>query len=125
MTSLEDTQSELARHIAAHAEVLENLNTGIVIYVPDVRVKFFNNAFVDLFNLDADVLATEPTMDEVLAAMRERRRTEEVPNFPAYKRERVKQLMGLIAPLEDMLHLPRSEEHTSVQSLMIISYAYS
>jgi signal transduction histidine kinase len=106
MTSLEDTQSELARHIAAHAEVLENLNTGIVIYGPDVRVKFFNNAFVDLFNLDPDFLGTEPTMAEVLEAMRERRRTEEVPNFPAYKRERVKQLMGLIAPLEELLHLP-------------------
>ncbi len=106
MTSLEDTQSELARHIAAHAEVLENLTTGIVIYGPDVRVKFFNNAFVDLFSLDADFLGTEPTMDEVLETMRERRRTEEVPNFPAYKRERVKQLMGLIAPLEELLHLP-------------------
>ncbi len=106
MTSLENTQSELARHIAAHAEVLENLNTGIVIYGPDVRVKFFNNAFVDLFNLEPDFLNSEPTMAEVLEAQRERRRTEEVPNFPAYKRERLKQLMGLIAPLEELLHLP-------------------
>src|SRR3546814_4438497 len=45
-------------------------------------------------------------MAEGLEARRERRRTEVVPNFPAYKRERVKQLMGLIAPLEELLHLP-------------------
>jgi signal transduction histidine kinase len=106
VTGLEDTQSELARHIAAHAEVLESLTTGIVIYGPDARVKFFNNAFVDLFNLEPDFLNTEPTMAEVLEAMRERRRTEEVPNFPAYKRDRVKQLMGVIAPIEELLHLP-------------------
>lgn len=106
LTGLEDTQSELARHIAAHAEVLENLSTGIVIYGPDARVKFFNNAFVDLFELESDFLNSEPTMAEVLEAMRESRRTEEVPNFPAYKREREKHLMGLIGPLEELLHLP-------------------
>jgi len=106
MTSLEETQSELARHIAAHADVLEALNTGIVIYGPDARVKFFNTAFQELFELDTRLLGNEPTMGEVLEAMRERRRTEEVPNFPAYKRDRVKQLMSVIGPLEELLHLP-------------------
>ena len=30
MTSLEATQFELARHVQAHAEVLESLGTGII-----------------------------------------------------------------------------------------------
>lgn len=42
VTSIEDTQSELQRHIAAHHEVLENLGTPIAIYGPDQRLEFLS-----------------------------------------------------------------------------------
>ncbi|MEX1205244.1 MAG: PAS-domain containing protein [Dongiaceae bacterium] len=106
MTDLEDVQSELARHVSAHAEVLGHLGTGIVIFGPDQRVKFFNNAYLDLFGLDEGFLNGEPTMAEVLETLRERRRLPEFADFPAYKRDRVRQLMGVIAPLEELIHLP-------------------
>src|SRR5690606_13038203 len=65
-TALEEPHSELARHIAAHDDVLQSLGTGIVIFGPDRRVKFFNSAYRDLFELDAQFLRSEPTIDEVL-----------------------------------------------------------
>jgi signal transduction histidine kinase len=106
MTGLENTQAELARHIAAHAEVLEHLGTGIVIYGPDSRVKFFNTAYLEQFGLDEDFLGSEPTMGEVLEALRERRRLPEHADFPSYKRELVRHLTGIITPQEELLHLP-------------------
>ena len=106
MTNLENTQSELARHIAAHAELLEHLGTGIVIYGPDSRVKFFNTAYLEQFGLDEEFLGSEPTMAEVLEALRERRRLPEHADFPSYKRELVRHLTGIIHPHEELLHLP-------------------
>jgi signal transduction histidine kinase len=106
LTALEDTQSELARHISAHAEVLETLSTGIVIYGPDGRVKFFNSAFAALWQLDERWLSTEPSFGEVLEVLRENRRLPEAVDFQSYKRGLQKQLLGIIEPIEDLLHLP-------------------
>src|SRR5690606_36048815 len=50
-TGLAETRTELARHVAAHADVLERLGTAIVIYGSDRRVKFFNSAFAKLWHL--------------------------------------------------------------------------
>src|SRR5262249_6133338 len=86
-TALEDTHSELARHIAAHDDVLQSLGTGIVIFGPDRRVKFFNSAYRDLFELDAQFLRSEPTIDEVLDALRERRQIAEQADFRNSKQE--------------------------------------
>jgi signal transduction histidine kinase len=106
MTALEDTQGELERHISAHAEVLETLGTAIVIYGPDGRVKFFNSAFAALWQLDERWLETEPSLGEVLETLRENRRLPETVDFKSYKRDQQKQLLGLIEPIEDLMHLP-------------------
>jgi len=41
-TDLENVQAELARHIAAHADVLENVATAIAIYGPDHAAQIYN-----------------------------------------------------------------------------------
>ncbi len=106
LTALEDTQGELERHISAHAEVLETLGTGIVIYGPDGRVKFFNSAFAALWQLDERWLETEPSLGEVLEVLRENRRLPETVDFRSYKSDLKKQLLGIIEPIEELLHLP-------------------
>ncbi len=106
LTALEDTQAELERHISAHAEVLETLGTGIVIYGPDGRVKFFNSAFAALWQLDERWLETEPNLGEVLELLRENRRLPETVDFKSFKSDLQKQLLGIIEPIEDLLHLP-------------------
>ena len=105
-TALEDTHSELARHIAAHDDVLQSLGTGIVIFGPDRRVKFFNSAYRDLFELDAQFLRSEPTIDEVLDSLRERRKIGEQADFRNYKQEFARHLMAIIGPFEELMHTP-------------------
>jgi signal transduction histidine kinase len=105
-TDLENVQAELARHIAAHADVLENVATAVAIYGPDTRIKFYNTAFSVLWRLEEDWLTTEPTLGEVLERLRERRRIPEYADFRAFKRQQLAMFTSLIDPQEELLHLP-------------------
>jgi len=105
-TDLENIQAELARHIAAHADVLENVAVAIAIYGPDTKLTFFNTAFASLWRLEEDWLVTEPTLDEVLERLRERRRIPEHADFRAFKRQQLAMFTSLLEPQEELLHLP-------------------
>ncbi|MDX1575043.1 MAG: PAS-domain containing protein [Kiloniellales bacterium] len=105
-TASEELQSELKRHIAAHAEVLEALGSGIAIFGPDMRLKFFNTAYARLWDLEEEALKDEPHLNDIHELLRERRRLPEQSDFPAYKRDQVRLFSTLIEPLEDLLHLP-------------------
>jgi signal transduction histidine kinase len=105
-TALEESHAELVRHIAAHDDVLQSLGTGIVIFGPDRRVKFFNGAYREQFGLDAGFLRSEPTIDQVLEAKREARKIAEQADFRSYKQEFIRHVMTLIEPFEDLIHTP-------------------
>jgi signal transduction histidine kinase len=105
-TALEESHAELVRHIAAHDDVLQSLGTGIVIFGPDRRVKFFNGAYSEQFGLDAAFLRSEPTIDQLLEAKRERRKIAEQADFRSYKQEFIRHVMTLIEPFEDLIHTP-------------------
>ena len=78
------------------------LSTGIVIFGPDRRVKFFNGAFRDLFNLDAPFLRQEPTADQFLDKLRERRQIPEQADFRSFKQEWTRHVMSVIEPFEEL-----------------------
>ncbi|MBI3710742.1 MAG: PAS-domain containing protein [Proteobacteria bacterium] len=105
-TAREEAQTELTRHIAAHADVLENLATAIAIYGADRRLKFFNTAFSKLWTLDEKWLRQGPDYGEVLEALRERRRLQEYADFPAFKRRSLKMFTSLVEPLEEWIYVP-------------------
>ncbi len=115
MTEAEDLRSELARHQAAHAEVLERLGSAISVFGPDMRLKFHNQAYSRLWELDEAFLRTEPTHGEVLEDLRARRKLPEYADFPSFKRERLAQYTRLIEPMEEMMHLP---DGTTLRVLM-------
>jgi len=106
LTDLETKEADLARHIAAHAEVLENIAVAIAIYAADTRLTFFNTAFARLWNLEEDWLATEPTLDEILERLRERRRLPEHADFRSFKKAQRAMFTSLLVPQEELLHLP-------------------
>ena len=105
-TDAEDYKAQLDRHIQAHGEVLENLGTAIAIWGPDMRLKFFNSAYAQLWRVDESTLSEEPHHNDVLEMLRENRRLPEQPDFPAYKAERLKVFSTLIEPMEELMHLP-------------------
>ncbi|MDJ0946953.1 MAG: PAS-domain containing protein [Kiloniellales bacterium] len=105
-TDVEELQSELSRHIDAHSEVLDNLASGIAIFGQDMRLKFYNGAYARMFHLDEDFLASEPHLNDVHEALRERRQIPESADFPKFKKERLRAFQTLIEPLEELQHLP-------------------
>lgn len=108
-TALESLQDQLSSHIGAHAEVLEQLSTAIVVYGPDKRVRFFNKAYVELTQLDRRFLESEPIFEEVYDALRERRMLPEYADFSAFKRSRAQLFRSLIDRHEELSYLPNGQ----------------
>ena len=106
VTSLEEAQAEIARHIAAHEDVLEGLSTAIAVFGPDKRLKFFNSAFADLWQVDPAQLDADPTITEFLELLRELRRLPEQSDFRAYRDHWNGLFTRLIDPMEDFFFLP-------------------
>ena len=105
-TSQEELQTQVERHVAAHAEVLENLGTAIAIFSTDTRLTFFNTAFSILWRLDSDWLITGPNYASILDSLRDHRRLPEVADYRAYKEEELRRFTSLLEAREDLLHLP-------------------
>ncbi|WP_084536350.1 PAS-domain containing protein [Azospirillum halopraeferens] len=106
LTAQEDLRTELERHITANAEVLERLGAAISVFGADTRLRFYNQAYVRLWDLDEGFLRGEPTHSELLEELRSRRKLPEHADFRGFKRERLARYTGLIDTAEELLHLP-------------------
>ncbi len=106
LTDLEAAEAQLKRHEEGHAAVLNRVTAAIAIYGADRRLNFFNFAFAQLWRLEEDWLSKQPLIEEVMDRLRERRRLPEVADFPAFRRNLVARFTSLIAPQEELLHLP-------------------
>lgn len=116
LTQVEEMAAELSRHVGGHEVILQNLGTAIAIYGPDQSLQFFNNAFLQLWQLDEAWLRASPRMGEVLEKLRDGRRLPEHADFPAFKNEQLTLFTTLIDPLEEMVHLP---DGTTLRSVAI------
>lgn len=106
LSGLEEAEDALERHRRAHALVLENLGTAIAVFGTDTRLSFYNAAYARLWGLDDGTLAEKPAYTEILEILRSRRRLPETADFAAYRTEELRRFADLIAPTEDLLHLP-------------------
>jgi signal transduction histidine kinase len=106
VTDIEDLQVELGRHIAGHAVVLEQLGSAIVIFGPEGRLRFHNQAYQRMSGLDEAWLGTDHSFGDVLEELRIRRRVPETADFPRWKKEMLGLFTSLIEPREDLLYLP-------------------
>jgi signal transduction histidine kinase len=102
----DEARAELARHMAAHGEVLEKLGTGIVIFGSDTRVMFSNAAFAAIWGFDRDWLLGAPTHGELLEDLLARRMYPEQNDFQDFKRQRQELFTSLLDSHEELLHLP-------------------
>ncbi|MGA7262192.1 MAG: ATP-binding protein [Stellaceae bacterium] len=105
-TDREAAETELWRHVNAHAAVLENIRPSVAIYGPDKRLKFFNTSFASMWGIAEDWLAAQPSFEEVLERLREARCLPEAADFRAFKCEQLGLFTSVIRPQQDLLHLP-------------------
>ncbi|HSK39725.1 MAG TPA: ATP-binding protein [Arenibaculum sp.] len=115
-TTHEELNAEFARHVSAHAEVLEQLGSAIAIFGADTRLKFYNHAYVQLWGFEETWLDSEPSYAEVLEDLRARRRLPEYADFVGFKKSQLTLFTSLIEPREDLEHLP---DGTTLRRLVV------
>ncbi len=106
ISELEQAQEEIQRHVSALRDLLESSTSAMAIYGRDMKLKFYNFAFVSLWKMDESWLDTEPTYGDVLEVMREKRKLPEQANFKAFKQAQMKLFTTLIEPQEEFFYLP-------------------
>jgi signal transduction histidine kinase len=105
VTALEESQKELNRHIRAHANTLDKIATAIAIFGPDQKLRFFNSAYADLWELDTGWLETNPSDAEILDLLRARRKLPEQANYRDWKARQLNAYTTL-ETRESWWHLP-------------------
>ncbi len=105
VTGLEDLQNRLSQQISAHAEILETIDTGIAIYSPESRLRFFNQAYCKILGLSENFLGKNPSMADVLEQLRNHRRIPEQVDFVQYKKDLVRLYMSVTEIFQELWHL--------------------
>ncbi|MGI9383903.1 MAG: ATP-binding protein [Methyloligellaceae bacterium] len=98
-------ESTLNRYVEAHVRTLDQIATAVAVYTPDQHLTYYNQAFVDLWQLDPDWLSTGPCDGEVLDRMRALRRLPEQADYRSWKRTQLASY-GSDTPREDFWYLP-------------------
>ncbi len=106
MTALDDAQSQLASHMSAHQEVLEQLRAGIAVFDGERRLRFVNRAYAEMWGLDHVWLNHGPTQNDIMERLRETRNLPEVIDFAEFRRHSDLRFSSVITPQEQLVHLP-------------------
>ncbi|MGI9386910.1 MAG: PAS-domain containing protein, partial [Methyloligellaceae bacterium] len=85
VAALESVKGDLDRHIAAHARTLDRVSTAVAIFGPDQRLTFFNQAYLDIWGLEAQWLESGPKDGEILDRLRALRFLPEQADYRAWK----------------------------------------
>jgi signal transduction histidine kinase len=106
ITEQQNLKSEIERYQTASTKLLQNFNTAIAIFTADQKIEFYNSAFALLWGLEDRWLNTAPKLNEIMEKLREERRLPEQADFKSFKNSWIEKFTSLLAPHEDMLHLP-------------------
>lgn len=106
ITELEEAKGSLADHTESYAETLDKFSTAVAIFDRDMRLEYYNKAYVRLWGLPESLLFSHPDYGEILEALREARKLPEQANFPEWKKKQLQDYAQVIDPVEKMMHLP-------------------
>lgn len=106
LTKVYAQEKKLQNHLASYREVLNSLSAGVTIYDGDQNLRYFNQAYMRMFDFDENWLNKDPYIGEVLDDLRSRRLLTEYADYNAYKQEQIKALKSLVDPIETLSHLP-------------------
>lgn len=97
---------DLKKYIESQANLLEASTHAVAIYTAEKKLKFFNQAFVKMWDLDEKWLFTSPFYEEILDEIKDKRNFPEHIDFKNFKKERIGFFKELAAPFSDCLFLP-------------------
>ena len=108
VTKTEQLREELVRTLKSHAETLDHLATPVAIFDGDRRLQFFNQAFVQLWELEPAFLESRPDNGELLERLRAANRLPEQLNWKIWK-DSALSVYRAVDTQTDLWHLPNGQ----------------
>ncbi|MFC4624485.1 PAS-domain containing protein [Daeguia caeni] len=105
LSEAERIRDELQRTLKSHSETLDQLSTAVAIFDPDMKLQFFNQAFVKLWSLDVAWLETQPSNTLLFDRLRSEGKLPEQPEWRKWK-DSMLSAYRAVEPQEHMWHLP-------------------
>ena len=105
LSEMEQMREELQRTLQSHAETLDQLSTAVAIFDPDMKLQFFNQAFVTLWSLDTAWLESHPSNALIFDRLRSDGKLPEQPEWRKWK-DSMLTAYRAVEPQEHMWHLP-------------------
>ena len=105
VSELEDVRADLSRQMEAHRRTLDKLATAVAIFRANGSLAFHNQAYRQLWGLDATFLESEPTDSAVLDRLRTDRKLPEQADFRTWKSD-FHEAYRAIEAREHWWHLP-------------------
>ena len=108
VSETEEVRAELERTLKSHAETLDHLATPVAIFDGNRRLQFYNQAFVQLWQLDIAFLESKPDNSELLDRLRAAKKLPEPLNWKSWK-ESVLSVYRALDTQSDLWHLPNGQ----------------
>jgi signal transduction histidine kinase len=105
VTEIESIRAEYERTLQNHADTLDQLNTAVAIFDERENLRFFNQAFQKLWDLDTAFLESAPDHALLLDRLRSDGMLAEQPEWRRWK-ENVLAAYRAVEPQEHWWHLP-------------------
>jgi signal transduction histidine kinase len=105
LSDIEAVRAEHESILRNHAETLDSLTTAVAIFGPDEKLRFFNQAFQQLWDLDIGFLNSAPDNTIFLDRLRTDGKLAEQPEWRKWK-ENVLAAYRAAGPQEHWWHLP-------------------
>lgn len=105
VTEIENVSAEYERALRNHADTLDQLNTAVAIFDDHQKLRFFNQAFQKLWNLDTVFLESAPDHAILLDRLRSDGMLAEQPEWRRWK-ENLLYAYRAVDPQEHWWHLP-------------------
>lgn len=98
-------RAEYERTVRSHADTLDRLTTAVAIFDEQEKLRFFNQAFHKLWELDHGFLASAPDNALLIDRLRSEGKLAEQPEWRRWK-ENLLSVYRSVDPQEHMWHLP-------------------
>jgi signal transduction histidine kinase len=100
MSAVETIREEYERTVRSHADTLDQLTTAVAIFDSGEKLRFFNQAFQKLWDLDGGFLASAPDNALLLDRLRSEGKIAEQPEWRRWKEN----LLGAYRAVETQEH---------------------
>jgi signal transduction histidine kinase len=108
ISDIEAVRAELERTLKSHAETLDHLATPVAIFDRDRRLQFYNQAFVELWELDIGFLESKPDNSELLERLRAAKKLPDQLNWKTWK-DNALSVYRALDTQSDLWHLPNGQ----------------